>query len=97
MADQIPDFNKLMKIAQQVASNMEPPPQIKKGKKMTENEMSGLFGHVAQNVAKAMTPELIESVSGSSRSAPPASPVVDSKISLDSKKKKKRVVELESD
>jgi len=97
MADQVPDFNKLMKIAQQVASNMEPPPQIKKGKKMTESDMSGLFGHVAQNVAKVMTPELIESVSGSSSSAPPASPIVDSKISLEPKKKNKRVVEIESD
>jgi hypothetical protein len=97
MADQVPDFNKLMKIAQQVASNMEPPPQFKKGKKMTESDMSGLFGHVAQNVAKVMTPELIESVSGSSSSAPPASPIVDSKISLEPKKKNKRVVEIESD
>lgn len=97
MADQVPDFNKLMKIAQQVASNMEPPPQIKNGKKLTESDMSGLFGHVAQNVAKAMTPELIESVGESSSSAPPASPIVDSKISLESKKKKKRVVEIESD
>ena len=97
MAEQVPDFNKLMKIAQQVASNMEPPPQIKKGKMLSESDMSGLFGHVAQNVAKAMTPELIESVSNSS--GPPPSPVVDSKISLEPKKKEKnkRVVEIESD
>lgn len=99
MADQIPDFNKLMKIAQQVASNMEPPPQIKKGKKMTEQDMSGLFGHVAQNVAKVMTPELMQSVSETHVSDnKELKPITESKISLDMKKeKKKRVVEIESD
>lgn len=98
MAEQVPDFNKLMKIAQQVASNMEPPPQIKKGRMLSESEMSGLFGHVAQNVAKAMTPELLESVSKENDNT--TSPgILQSKISLKSEKKekKKRVVEIESD
>ena len=38
MTDQVPDFNQLMKIAKQVASNMEPPPGIKKGKQITEKD-----------------------------------------------------------
>ncbi len=94
MAEQVPDFNKLMSIAKQVASNMEPPPGIKKGKNMTEKDMSGIFGHVAKNVAKAMTPEVLQSLQEESSETP----IVESKISLESnkKEKKKRIVEIES-
>lgn len=99
MADQVPDFNQLMKIAKQVASNMEPPPGIKKGKQITEKDMSGIFGHVAQNVAKAMTPELMDSLQQTKGSASSDAPQIESKVSLEpeKKEKKKRVVEIESD
>ncbi len=98
MADQVPDFNKLVKIAQQVASNMEPPPQLKKGKKITENDMSNIFSHVAQNVSKVMTPELIGSLGETSNNSDENN-IVNSKISLEEpkKEKKKRVVEIETD
>ena len=99
MANQVPDFNQLMKIAKQVASNMEPPPGIKKGKQITEKDMSGIFGHVAQNVAKVMTPELMSSIQETEASTSSDVPPLESKISLkpEKKEKKKRVVEIESD
>lgn len=95
MTDQVPDFNKLMKIAKEVASNIEPPQNIKSGKKMTDEDMSGLFGHVAKNVAKALTPDLIESINKPDESDSKKNK--ESKISLEGEKKKKRVVEIESD
>ena len=99
MADQVPDFNQLMKIAKQVASNMEPPPGIKNGKRITEKDMSGIFGHVAQNVAKAMTPEIMDSLQQTKGSTSSVTPKIESKVSLEpeKKEKKKRVVEIESD
>lgn len=98
MADQIPDFNKLFKIAQQVATNMEPPPQLRKGKKnLSGNDLNGVFSHVAKNISKAMTPEIMEDMSGIGSSAIVEEiPSTESKVSLN-KEKKKRVVEIESD
>jgi len=96
MADQVPDFNKLFKIAQQVATNMEPPPQLRKGKKNNvELDINGVFSHVAKNISKAMTPEIIEDMSGMG-SITEVPDVSNSKVSLKSEKKK-RVVEIESD
>ena len=57
---QFPDFSKIMKIAQQVASKIDPPPELKSGKVLTEDEMNNAIKSLAKSVSDVVTPDIFE-------------------------------------
>ena len=59
---QFPDFAKIMKIAQQVASKIDPPPELKSGRVLTEDEMNRAITSLTKSVTEAVTPDMFESV-----------------------------------
>lgn len=59
---QMPDFSQIMKIAQQVASKIEPPSELKSGKVLSEEEMNKAISSLAKSVTQAVTPEMFESL-----------------------------------
>jgi curved DNA-binding protein CbpA len=59
---QMPDFSQIMKIAQQVASKIDPPSELKSGKVLTEEEMNKAISSLAKSVSQAVTPEMFESM-----------------------------------
>jgi DnaJ-class molecular chaperone len=58
----MPDFSQIMKIAQQVASKIEPPSELKSGKVLSEDEMNKAISSLAKSVTQAVTPEMFESL-----------------------------------
>ena len=60
---QLPDFSQIMKIAQQVASKIDPPSELKSGRVLTEDEMNKAISSLAKSVTQAVTPEMFESMS----------------------------------
>ncbi len=64
---QMPDFSQIMKIAQQVASKIDPPPELKSGKVLTEEEMNKAMSSLAKSVTQAVTPEMFESLNKSDK------------------------------
>lgn len=59
---QPPDFSKIMKLAQQVASRIEPPAELKSGKVLTEEEMNRAIASLTKSVTEAVTPDMFNSV-----------------------------------
>ncbi len=59
---QMPDFAQIMKIAQQVASKIDPPSELKSGKVLSEDEMNKAISSLAKSVTQAVTPEMFESL-----------------------------------
>jgi len=59
---QLPDFSQIMKIAQQVASQIEPPSELKSGKKLSEDEMTSAITKITKSVSKAVNPEMLTGV-----------------------------------
>jgi DnaJ-class molecular chaperone len=106
---QLPDFSQIMKIAQKVASQIEPPSELKTGKKLTEEEMTSAISKITKSVTDVVKPEMLTAGMSSKKQgkqravSAPVKPE-SSKICLDiteepqtKKEKKKRVVEIESD
>lgn len=107
---QLPDFSQIMKIAQKVASQIEPPAELKSGKKLSEEEMTSAISKITKSVTEVVKPEMLTHEMSSKKQgkqravSAPVKPE-DSKICLDvtdepvhtKKEKKKRVVEIESD
>lgn len=107
---QLPDFSQIMKIAQKVASQIEPPAELKSGKKLSEEEMTSAISKITQSVTEVVKPEILTQGMSSKKQgkqravSAPVKPE-DSKICFDvtdeqvqtKKEKKKRVVEIESD
>jgi len=109
---QLPDFSQIVKIAQQVASQIEPPDELKSGKKLTDEEMTSAISKITKSVVEVANPVdmLTSGMSSKKKGKQPAgsAPIKpeDSKICLEEisdvpvqtkKEKKKRVVEIESD
>lgn len=107
---QLPDFSQIMKIAQKVASQIEPPAELKSGKKLSEEEMTSAISKITKSVTEVVNPEMLtqgmsSKKQGKQRAVPAPVKPEDSKICLDvtdepvqiKKEKKKRVVEIESD
>tara|TARA_B100001287_G_scaffold41932_1_gene30979 strand:- start:49 stop:1143 length:1095 start_codon:yes stop_codon:yes gene_type:complete len=107
---QLPDFNQIMKIAQKVASQIEPPAELKSGKKLSEEEMTSAISKITKSVTDVVKPDmLIHGMSnkkqGKQRAVSAPVKPEESKICFDvsdepvrsKKDKKKRVVEIESD
>jgi DnaJ-class molecular chaperone len=59
---QFPDFAHIMKIAQQVASKIDPPAELKSGKVLTEDEMNKAIASLAKSVTDVVTPDMFNSV-----------------------------------
>ena len=59
--NQLPDFNKIMQLAQQVATQIEPPESLKSGKQLTPNDMTNVIGQITKSVSQVMTPEMMNS------------------------------------
>ena len=103
----MPDIAQIMKIAQQVASQIEQPEELKNGKALTETDMNKVMSNITKQVASKVTPDMLQEVAGEcpvdvsdSLSSKKNTYKGPSKISLDSKKErsnKTRVVELNSD
>ncbi len=107
---QLPDFSQIMKIAQKVASQIEPPAELKSGKKLSEEEMTSAISKITKSVTEVVKPEMLTRGMSSKKQgkqrivSAPVKPE-DSKICFDvsdeqvqtKKEKKKRVVEIESD
>tara|TARA_B100000212_G_scaffold342009_1_gene327131 strand:- start:8962 stop:10029 length:1068 start_codon:yes stop_codon:yes gene_type:complete len=108
---QLPDFGQIMKLAQKVANQIEPPEELRNGKKhLTEEEMTSAISKITKSVSEVVKPEMLIPNSSKKTGKQKVSPLVpvnkeESKISLDipdpqpssRKEKKKRVVEIESD
>jgi curved DNA-binding protein CbpA len=108
---QFPDFSKIMKIAQQVASKIDPPPELKSGRVLTEDEMNNAIKSLAKSVTDVVTPDMFEMGDGSKKKKGKQLPIIKepSKISFieeetpieecstSKKTKKPRVVEIDSD
>jgi DnaJ-class molecular chaperone len=62
--DQTPDFAQIMKIAQQVASQIETPAGLTKGGEMNPEEMTRVLGQITKSVGKIVTPEMLASSFG---------------------------------
>ena len=58
MTNQLPDMAQIMQLAQKVASQIEPPEAIKNGEKLSEKEMSKVFGDISKSVSEIITPEM---------------------------------------
>ncbi len=106
---QLPDFSQIMKIAQQVASKIEPPSELKSGKKLSEKEMTNAISKITKSVTDVVNPEMLTGAMSSKKQGkmkmpPTPIPVEESKISLDvlqkspvKKEKMKRIVEINSE
>ena len=62
--DQTPDFAQIMKIAQQVASQIETPAGLTKGGEMNPEEMTKVLGQITKSVGEIVTPEMLASSFG---------------------------------
>jgi DnaJ-class molecular chaperone len=97
MDQRLPDFNQIMKLAQQVATQITPPDELKTGKLLTPEEMTSVIGQITNSVSEVMTPELMNGVTQSSSgkynkkqgkqrlkdSSPISGKIQESKISFD--------------
>ena len=101
MAEKVPDMESIMQLAQKVASQIEPPKELKSGQLLTEKDMTKVMQKLTTSVSKIVTPELLEqnnlNADGTKRSLAGSSkdPVVPVKSKIDLGKK--RVVEINSD
>ena len=62
--DQTPDFAQIMKIAQQVASQIETPAGLTRGGEMNPEEMTKVLGQITKSVGEIVTPEMLASSFG---------------------------------
>ena len=58
MAQQMPDMAQIMRLAQQVASQIEPPSELKSGKNLSEEEMSKVIGKITKSVTDIVKPDM---------------------------------------
>lgn len=101
----MPDIAQIMKIAQQVASQIEQPEELKNGKLLSEQDMSKVMSNITKQVASKVTPDMLQEVAGekpvdiTDKNNKKTGYKGPSKISLESKKEKSknRVEEVDSD
>ena len=58
MDREIPDFAKIMKMAQEVASKIEPPESLKTGQ-LNHEDMTDVLGKISKSVGEMITPEML--------------------------------------
>ena len=107
MAQQMPDMAQIMRLAQQVASQIEPPSELKSGKNLSEEEMSKVIGKITKSVTDIVKPDMFMDDQNVKKNGKQKLPIKseNSKIQLDvsepgpsspRKEKKKKVVEIEN-
>jgi len=107
MAQQMPDMAQIMRLAQQVASQIEPPSELKSGKNLSEEEMSKVIGKITKSVTDIVKPDMFMGDQNVKKNGKQKMPIKseNSKIQLDvsepgpsspRKEKKKKVVEIEN-
>lgn len=57
-----PDFGQIFKMAQQVASQIEPPESIKSGGKLSDEDMTKVIGQITSSVSKVITPQMVGNI-----------------------------------
>lgn len=112
MQQQIPDFGKIMEMAKEVASKIEPPAELKSGKKLSDKEMSNAIAQITKSVSDVIKPEMLPNMLSDTSSKKQSkqkvlpSPVKEEKskvcfdeqvVTNDKKNKKKRIVEIDSE
>lgn len=100
MDGELPDFKNIMAMAQKVASKIQPPPELRNGKKIDPKDMQRVVGDLTKSVASSL-PELMAEMNmgNTSHNDSKITEVPkNSKISLGKQhEKKKRIIEVESD
>jgi len=108
MAQQMPDMAQIMRLAQQVAAQIEPPSELKSGKNLTEADMTKVISKITKSVTDIVSPDMFAVEPTSKKKGKEKMPVKpeNSKIQLDisdpgpsspmKEKKKKKVVEIEN-
>lgn len=95
----MPDMGEIMKIAQKVASQIEPPSEIKNGQPLNEKAMSNMIGQITKSVSNIVNDSDFENKITSKNKQKSSQ---ESKISLgesssdNKKQKKKKYVEIET-
>jgi len=56
---QIPDFGQIMKMAQQVASQIETPESLKSGEQLSQADMTDVLSKISKSVGEIITPEML--------------------------------------
>ena len=59
MNGQVPDFSKIMKLAQEVASKIEPPEGLANNGQLSSDDMSAVLGQITKSVGEIVTPEML--------------------------------------
>lgn len=55
----LPDFGKILKMAQQVASQIEAPSELRSGKKLSDEEMTSAISKITKSVSEVINPEML--------------------------------------
>jgi hypothetical protein len=109
MAQQMPDMAQIMRLAQQVASQIEPPDELKNGKPLSEADMTNVISKITKSVTDIVNPDMFAFEPMSKKKGKEKMPIKaeNSKIQLDisdpgpsspvKEKKKKKVVEIVTD
>ena len=64
---QIPDFGKIMNLAQKVASKIEKPSEFNEKRVLTEEEMSSAISKITKSVSEVINPMMIEELNNSKK------------------------------
>tara|TARA_B100000287_G_C20644844_1_gene784753 strand:+ start:537 stop:1619 length:1083 start_codon:yes stop_codon:yes gene_type:complete len=90
MNGQMPDIGQIMKLAQQVASKIDPPEQLKDGKEIDSEQMTNMIGQISKSVGDVITPDMLAGLNKkkkakSTQNTPrvPEKEIKESKISFD--------------
>jgi hypothetical protein len=67
MAEELPDFKNIMAMAQKVASQIQPPPELRSGKKLNAKDMERVVGNLTKTVASSL-PSLMAEMNGGNTS-----------------------------
>ena len=63
--EQLPDFSQIMKIAQKVAGQIEPPAELKSGKKLSDEDMTSVISKITKSVTEVVNPVMLTRVMSS--------------------------------
>ena len=89
--NQMPDFAQIMKIAQQVASKIDPPSELKSGRVLSEDEMNKAISSLAKSVTQAVTPEMFESMNKPDKKKKGSNSQPQSQLQLPNKKEHSKI------
>lgn len=92
----LPDMSEIMKIAQQVASQIDPPPELKSGKPLNEKAMNNMIGQITKSVSNIVNVSDPVEKEPKKEKIPNGSKISMGETSSENKKSKKKYVEIET-